>query len=77
MRRRATGSTTSIQRYRAAGWRELSCERCNGTGAADGRRREQPMMVMQQCPRCRGYGSIWLSPSGRRAFSPGGEFLAG
>jgi len=78
--RQQRGRTTSSDQYRAQGWQEIRCERCNGTGLAythrDGDRR-MPISGQERCRQCGGRGSWWRSPGGRHHSTPGGPYLPG
>jgi len=75
--RRRTGTTISVGKYLAEGWRQDPCPACRGSGLAYARRPDAPMVVtgMERCRSCNGRGSTWISPQGRRAAYPGGPFL--
>jgi len=70
--RRERVRTTPISQFIEDGWRELRCEHCNGTGYADGRRCEPPI-IPARCTACGGRGASWRSPRGLRCAYPGAE----
>jgi DnaJ-class molecular chaperone len=73
---RQRGTRIPVSEYIRDGWTQDRCTACNGTGLAYVRTRpEGPISAQERCRECRGRGSTWLSPAGRRAAFPGGPFL--
>ena len=62
-----------IAKYEAKGWKYEQCCVCYGTGQVSSYSWgdfEGP----KECDCCRGNGSIWITPKGRRVVYPGGAF---
>jgi DnaJ-class molecular chaperone len=58
----------------ASGWKREQCFMCSGAGVVSDYGNGEDFYGPKECSSCRGSGSYWSTPKGRRVVYPGGPF---